>query len=251
MHATFDQFGSAARSVPIVDLFPSQPPVAEPAIPVDWRHGGGYRARRISPTTIGAILLFHAGLLGAAIKLDVLPAAKPASPPLVITLIPEQVAPAPAPREKEVAPADPVKPRMVAPDPLVVVPQQAPVAIAAVPEAPPQAIVTAAAPAAPAAPPSPAPITPPDASAASLKNPAPRYPVESRRKREEGAVRLRVVISADGRVKDISVARSSGFERLDAAALDTVRKWKFQPGMQAGSPVEAIGFLTIPFKIAD
>ena len=90
---------------------------------------------------------------------------------------------------------------------------------------------------------------PPDGFAATLGNPAPRYPIESRRQHEEGTVRLRVLISAQGLVEDVKVAKSSGFDRLDDAALDAVRKWRFRPGTQAGTPVEAAGFLSIPFKL--
>jgi protein TonB len=131
---------------------------------------------------------------------------------------------------------------------LVTVPAPSAPVVATSPTPPPPQAVVVAPPAADPGPP--APITPPDASAASLKNPSPRYPLESRREHEEGTVRLRVVITVDGHVKDIDVARSSGFDRLDKAALDAVRRWKFQPGSQAGRPVEAMGFLNIPFKLA-
>ena len=116
--------------------------------------------------------------------------------------------------------------------------------------APPPVPVASAAPAV-AAPPAPtaAPITPPSANASTLHNPAPHYPMDARRQKQEGTVRLRVVITVDGRVKDISVARSSGFASLDDAALDAVRRWKFVPGMQAGTPVEAVGFVPIPFRL--
>lgn len=255
MHATFDQFELSGRETPFMRVPSPQaarvesapPPPAPPA----WQPAGGYGGRRMRPGAIAAIVLGHAALLIAVVKLDVLTVHKPKAEPLVVTLLAEQPAPPPEPAAptQEVKPVTPVTPKVVAPDPIVVTPQPAP-AIATVRDVPPPP-APAAAPAAAAPTIAAEPIVPPDGSAASLKNPAPKYPVESRRKREEGAVRLRVVITPDGLVKAISVARSSGFERLDEAALDTVRKWKFKPGMQAGNPVEAVGFLVIPFKLAN
>jgi protein TonB len=256
MHVTFDQLDLPRdhADAPYVRV---APPVvrADPIPPgsTEWQPGGGYGTRRPRPATIAAILLIHAGLLAALIKLDVIPVHKPRPAPLVVTLVPEQIAPPPAPPIPPAQPTQEVKAAVTTPSPIVapapIVVTPAPAQVATVREIPPPVTAAPAAPAAPSTAP-PAPITPPDASAASLNNASPRYPVESRRRREEGTVRLRVVITVDGRVKDISVARTSGFGRLDEAALLAVRKWKFQPGMQAGNPVEAVGYLSIPFKIA-
>jgi protein TonB len=62
-----------------------------------------------------------------------------------------------------------------------------------------------------------------------LKNPAPAYPAMSRRLREEGRVVLRVFVSVEGRPQQIELKTSSGFARLDQAAEDAVRRWKFVP----------------------
>lgn len=210
----------------------------------------GEEKRRPSLPAIAAIVGAHLALLAALVAFDVIDVQPKRNTPLVVTLVPEPVAPPPAaaPPEKEIKPVvEQVRREIVTPPPIVTVPAPAAPQVIAVAEAPPQATVATPAPPAPSA--VPVPVTPPDGSAASLNNPSPKYPTESRRKREEGAVRLRVVITVEGLVKAIAVARSSGFERLDEAALDTVRKWKFKPGMQAGKPVEAIGFLVIPFKL--
>lgn len=56
------------------------------------------------------------------------------------------------------------------------------------------------------------------------------YPRKSRRRGEEGTVLVRFVIRKDGRFEDIAIARSSGIERLDEAALKTLRNLdRFQP----------------------
>jgi protein TonB len=57
----------------------------------------------------------------------------------------------------------------------------------------------------------------------------PVYPRESQRRREHGTVILRVLVDPAGRPAQIRVERSSGFERLDAAAREAVAKFLFRP----------------------
>jgi len=77
----------------------------------------------------------------------------------------------------------------------------------------------------------------------------PRYPIESRRKHEEGTVLLSLVLGLDGSVQRISIARSSGFERLDKAALQAVRDWRWQPMMRNGAPITVQGVVPITFEL--
>ena len=59
----------------------------------------------------------------------------------------------------------------------------------------------------------------------------------SKRLGEQGRVTLRVLIGADGSAKDAQVQKSSGYERLDQVALETVRnQWRFVPGKRNGVP---------------
>lgn len=115
--------------------------------------------------------------------------------------------------------------------------------VAAAPPAPsaspaPGASTSGAAPAAVApAPPGPSPaapaVTPPRTDAAHLNNPVPRYPPVSRRLGEEGRVLLDVHIQPDGSVGEIRVRSSSGSKRLDQAALDAVKRWRYVPARRA------------------
>lgn len=86
----------------------------------------------------------------------------------------------------------------------------------------------------PASPPGDGDVTMPISNAVYLNNPHPPYPRVSRRLREEGRVLLAVEIDVDGHASQAVIKRSSGFERLDQAALQTVLKWRFVPGKQAG-----------------
>ena len=70
-----------------------------------------------------------------------------------------------------------------------------------------------------------------------LRNPPPKYPAESRKLREEGLVLLKVSVTANGRAADVQLQRSSGFARLDDAALKAVRGWEFNPARAGGTPV--------------
>ncbi|MDN5871713.1 MAG: energy transducer TonB [Nitrococcus sp.] len=95
-----------------------------------------------------------------------------------------------------------------------------------------------------------APVTPPNVMAAYQNNPPPVYPLRSRSLGEEGQVLLRVHITADGSVDQIEVERSSGYERLDQAALEAVRDWRFAPARRGDEPVGAWVLVPIHFKMS-
>ncbi|NQV20615.1 MAG: energy transducer TonB [Rhodospirillales bacterium] len=80
-------------------------------------------------------------------------------------------------------------------------------------------------------------------------NPSPKYPGMSRRRGEEGQVVLRVVVGPDGRAVSLSVAQSSGFRRLDQAALDAVRHWRFDPARRGPMPVKGVVRIPIRFVL--
>ena len=56
----------------------------------------------------------------------------------------------------------------------------------------------------------------------------------SRRMNEQGKTTVRVLIGADGQPQRAEIAESSGFGRLDDAALATVMRWRFVPGKRGG-----------------
>jgi TonB family protein len=68
-------------------------------------------------------------------------------------------------------------------------------------------------------------------------NPNAPYPAESRMNGEQGAVLLRVRTTPEGRPTVVEVKQSSGYVRLDRAAVDTVWKWQFKPTPDDGSVV--------------
>ncbi|MEX6723428.1 energy transducer TonB [Parapedomonas caeni] len=95
-----------------------------------------------------------------------------------------------------------------------------------------------------------APVTAPDFEADYLNNPAPPYPMASRRAREQGTVMLRVLVSPAGTAQMVELEASSGFSRLDHAASDAVRRWRFVPASQSGRPVTAWVLVPVIFSLA-
>lgn len=90
--------------------------------------------------------------------------------------------------------------------------------------------------------PAPAPaLVPPSADADYLNNPPPAYPRQSKRMGEQGTVVVRLLIGLQGTAEKAEVRTSSGFARLDQAALETVQRWRYVPGKRNGSP-EAMWF---------
>ncbi len=53
---------------------------------------------------------------------------------------------------------------------------------------------------------------------------------------------VRVLIGADGQPQRAEIAKSSGFTRLDEAALATVMRWRYVPGKRGGV-AEAMWFI--------
>jgi len=71
----------------------------------------------------------------------------------------------------------------------------------------------------------------------------PIYPAISRRMGEQGSVTLQVLVGPDGQVQDVKVLQSSGFGRLDNAAIDAARnRSTFKAGSLGGKP-ESMWFL--------
>lgn len=77
-------------------------------------------------------------------------------------------------------------------------------------------------------------------------SPAPAYPQSALRKGETGAVLLRVQVDAQGEPQGVAIITRSGSRELDRAAMEAVRKWKFQPALADGKPAE--GSVDIPFE---
>ena len=75
---------------------------------------------------------------------------------------------------------------------------------------------------------------------------APNYPMLSRRMNETGIAVLRVELDEQGHVAAARIATSSGYARLDEAALSAVKTWRCNSAQRNGQPVRAVALQ--PFK---
>jgi protein TonB len=84
------------------------------------------------------------------------------------------------------------------------------------------------------------------------RNPLPVYPAVARRRAEQGTVTVSVLVGADGSVERAEVEKSSGFDALDDAALETVRaRWRFVPARRGGIAVESWVLVPIRFALTE
>ncbi|MBP2626834.1 MAG: hypothetical protein H6Q68_1545 [Firmicutes bacterium] len=82
-----------------------------------------------------------------------------------------------------------------------------------------------------------------------LYGPKPDYPQAARKARWEGAVAVRVRIDVDGSVTMASVKEGSGYDILDEAAVQAVKKWRFSPATKGGVPVASSHDVRVRFRL--
>lgn len=177
------------------------------------------------------------------------------TPDEAVTLMVNLINPPPPeqPKPPKRAPPPPPKPRppeppkhhqhlaveapVVLPDePVEYVPPPAPAVVAPPPpsppavEAPPQPVVLSG-----------------ELSVSCPERSPPNYPLQSKRFNEQGKVLLRVELGEDGRVAEVVVKTSSGYRRLDNAALEAVKTWRCKPAMQGGVAVRAVALQPFNF----
>ncbi|MBC7699865.1 energy transducer TonB [Aquabacterium sp.] len=232
--------------------------------------GGGDQAPRadLSPSqrwtlTAGAVLL-HGIVAIAAWRSATLPAIPPDPAPLMVSLITNDAVPLAPPAPPTAEPPKPV----AAPKPVVpVAPQKTPPPVLAstraaepkdmqVPVSAPEprpvpavttptpvqntptAAATSATSTAPSSEPAvpPPPKTLPSSAVRFLIKPQPVYSAASLELGESGTVTMLILVDEQGRTKEVQVTKSSGYPRLDRAAVAAERAARFQPYLEAGVP---------------
>jgi len=113
----------------------------------------------------------------------------------------------------------------------------------------PEIVVDEPAPAAITAETSPAPPVTETANMTVSRRVDPVYPAGSRRDGEQGTGMYRVLVDEKGRPSDVQVLKSSGFPRLDEAAMAAIRKWAFKPAVQNSQPVQSWTRVAVSFKL--
>ena len=82
----------------------------------------------------------------------------------------------------------------------------------------------------------------------AIYDPEPEYSEEARKVKHQGIVVLSLVVDAQGRARDIRVARSLGMG-LDEKAIEAVKKWKFAPGTTNGVAVSMQVNIEVNFRL--
>lgn len=75
------------------------------------------------------------------------------------------------------------------------------------------------------------------------------YPSFSKRSGEQGEVVVKLIIDETGSVEDVALMRSSSFPRLDRAASEIGRRYRFKPFLVNGSPQRISTNLLIKFNL--
>lgn len=250
-----------SASLPRVDAVAARSMAEVIAIPqaatATWQATGRYgEARRANVPAMAASLAVVAGMLATILAMNVVDFQKRPRQRIVVADLsapvppppPQQAKPKPVlppPPSPIVAPPPPVN-LATNPPPIATSPAPVPVPILApVASAPISAAVSAPAPAAPA----PRVENAGDLSSKMISAEPPRYPLDSRRRHEQGTVVLALLLDLDGKVADISISKSSGSDRLDRAALSAVRRWRWSPTRRDGAAVMVRGLVEIPFVL--
>ena len=79
-------------------------------------------------------------------------------------------------------------------------------------------------------------------------NPPPRSPPLALARGWHGKVLLRIDIDPQGRIVAVAVQASSGYDVLDAAALEAVRRWRASPSVRGGKAVASTELQPIIFR---
>lgn len=87
-------------------------------------------------------------------------------------------------------------------------------------------------------------VTPPR----SIEKVAPSYSEDARKEKVEGVVIVQAVIDKDGTVSRVRALKRL-HPSLDEAALEAIRRWRFEPALLDGEPVAVHYNLTINFRL--
>lgn len=217
-------------------------------------HRPGPRADMLTPAQrrvmVGLIIGAHGALAWGLLQVrEVRDMASQVAPMFVNLVAPESPPKPPAPPPPAPVPQKPVrieKPVIATPP----APAETRAAFTVPPPPPEPEVVAAPAPPVQAQPaPPPAPRLIPASAVQYLEPPGLVYPRASRRAGESGRVVLRVFIDEAGLPRQVQVNQSTGFARLDEAAINAVQKARFKPYSDNGQPVAGWALVPLSFDL--
>jgi len=78
---------------------------------------------------------------------------------------------------------------------------------------------------------------------------SPRYPAEARREHVWGEVTLEAQVLKDGSVSEVKVVKcTSPRHGFEAAAIEAVKQWRYEPGTCDGKPVDVWFQVVVSFR---
>jgi len=75
------------------------------------------------------------------------------------------------------------------------------------------------------------------------------YPPSAVAEGVQGTVRLKVLVTEEGEAAEVEVVDSSGDRRLDAAAAEFVKGWRYLPAVQDGEPRRVHTYARVEFEL--
>jgi len=81
-----------------------------------------------------------------------------------------------------------------------------------------------------------------------IYKPDPPYSEEARKAKYQGTVVVLIVVDANGSVQDAKVVKPLGLG-LDEKAIETIKTWKFKPGMKNSTPVPVRIMVEVSFRL--
>ncbi|MFM0010427.1 TonB family protein [Paraburkholderia sediminicola] len=88
-----------------------------------------------------------------------------------------------------------------------------------------------------------------EATARAIAQPLPELPDDLRDQAYQTVATARFAIHVDGSV-DVELVKPTANPRLNQILLETLRKWRFFPAMQAGHPVESRQDIRVHFNVS-
>ncbi len=85
--------------------------------------------------------------------------------------------------------------------------------------------------------------------ATTSPNHPPKYPLPSQRKREQGDVQVKFVVTSTGNTDKHEIISSSGFKKLDEATIDAIKLWKFSPAVLDGKSLDCWATQNFNFRL--
>ncbi|MBI2922626.1 MAG: energy transducer TonB [Planctomycetes bacterium] len=79
----------------------------------------------------------------------------------------------------------------------------------------------------------------------------PEYPRLAREEGWEGTASIELLVTDRGEVAEARLAKSSGHQALDEAALEAARTWTFEPARKGGIAVAARVRMPVTFRLTD